>query len=34
MVIRTNRADNASKLIGALNQVPSVKEYRLSPTGD
>ena len=34
MVIRTNRADNASKLTNALNKVEAVKEYRLSPTGD
>ena len=34
MVIRTNRADNASKLTDALNKVEAVKEYRLSPTGD
>jgi putative Mg2+ transporter-C (MgtC) family protein len=34
MVIRTNRADNASKLIQALNKIDSVKEYRVSPTGD
>ena len=34
MVIRTTRADNASKLTDALNKVESVREYRLSPTGD
>jgi putative Mg2+ transporter-C (MgtC) family protein len=34
MVIRTTRADNASKLTDALNKVDSVKEFRLSPTGD
>jgi putative Mg2+ transporter-C (MgtC) family protein len=34
MVIRTNRADNARRLTVALNQVESLKEYRLSPTGD
>jgi putative Mg2+ transporter-C (MgtC) family protein len=34
MVIRTNRADNARRLTLALNQVESLKEYRLSPTGD
>src|SRR5687767_4563142 len=34
MVTRTNRADNARRLTLALNQVESLKEYRLSPTGD
>lgn len=34
MVIRTSRADNASKLADALNKVEAVKEFRLSPTGD
>lgn len=34
MVIRTNREDNASRLAQALNSVVSVKEYRVSPTGD
>lgn len=34
MVIRTNRADNARRLTLALNKVQSLKEYRLSPTGD
>ena len=34
MVVRTTRADNAGKLIDALNKVASVKEYRLTPTGD
>jgi len=34
MVIRTNRADNASKLTSALNKLDSVKEFRISPTGD
>ncbi len=34
MVIRTNRADNARRLTLALNKVESVKEYRVSPTGD
>lgn len=34
MVIRTNRADNASRLAQALNRIVSVKEYRVSPTGD
>ena len=34
MVIRTNRADNASRLAQALNKLASVTEYRVSPTGD
>lgn len=34
MVIRTNRADNATRLIQALNNIGSVKAYRVSPTGD
>lgn len=34
MVIRTNRADNAKKLTDALKALDSVKEFRLSPTGD
>jgi putative Mg2+ transporter-C (MgtC) family protein len=34
MVIRTNRADNATRLTQALNQIESVKAYRVSPTGD
>lgn len=34
MVIRTNRAENASKLSQTLSNVHSVKEFRLSPTGD
>jgi len=34
MVIRTNRADNASRLSDALNALDAVKEFRLSPTGD
>ena len=34
MAIRTNRADNARRLTLALNKVESVKEYRVSPTGD
>ena len=34
MVIRTNSEDNASRLAQALNRVGSVKEYRVSPTGD
>ena len=34
MIIRTTRADNASKLTQALNAIDAVKEYRVSPTGD
>jgi putative Mg2+ transporter-C (MgtC) family protein len=34
MVICTNRADNVSKLTAALNTLASVKEFRVSPTGD
>jgi putative Mg2+ transporter-C (MgtC) family protein len=34
MVIRTNDAENVSRLIQALNQVEAVKAYRVSPTGD
>jgi putative Mg2+ transporter-C (MgtC) family protein len=34
MVIRTNSEANASRLAQALNRVGSVKEYRVSPTGD
>ena len=34
MVIRANRADNASKLADALKKVEAVKEFRLSPSGD
>ena len=34
MVIRTNRAQNASELSLALNKLESVREYRVSPTGD
>jgi len=34
MIIRTNQADNASKLTQALNAIDAVKEYRVSPTGD
>src|SRR5215216_1383149 len=34
MVIRTTRADNAGRLIQALNNIESVKAYRVSPTGD
>jgi putative Mg2+ transporter-C (MgtC) family protein len=34
MTIRTNRASNASDLSRALSKLDSVKEYRVSPTGD
>ena len=34
MIIRTNQADNASKLTQALSAIDAVKEYRVSPTGD
>jgi putative Mg2+ transporter-C (MgtC) family protein len=34
MVIRTNRSDNARKLSDALSGLASVKEFRVSPTGD
>jgi putative Mg2+ transporter-C (MgtC) family protein len=34
MVIRTSRSQNASKLSDTLSSLPSVKEFRLSPTGD
>jgi putative Mg2+ transporter-C (MgtC) family protein len=34
MVIRTSRSRNASKLSHTLNSLASVKEFRLSPTGD
>jgi putative Mg2+ transporter-C (MgtC) family protein len=34
MVIRTSRAANASRLSHDLNSLPSVKEFRVSPTGD
>jgi putative Mg2+ transporter-C (MgtC) family protein len=34
MVIRTSRSQNASRLSNTLNSLPSVKEFRLSPTGD
>jgi putative Mg2+ transporter-C (MgtC) family protein len=34
MVIRTNRADNASKLAEALKKIDSLKEFRVSPIGD
>lgn len=34
MTIRTNRAANAGNLSFALNQLESVKEYRVAPTGD
>lgn len=34
MVIRTDKAENARALSNALNALPSVKEFRVSPTGD
>jgi putative Mg2+ transporter-C (MgtC) family protein len=34
MIIRTNSADNARALIDALNDLSSVVEFRVSPTGD
>jgi putative Mg2+ transporter-C (MgtC) family protein len=34
MVIRTNRAENASRLAEALKKIDSLKEFRVSPTGD
>jgi putative Mg2+ transporter-C (MgtC) family protein len=34
MVIRTNRPDNVSKLTEALKKINSLKEFRVSPTGD
>lgn len=34
MVIRTNRSENARALSNALNELPSVVEFRVSPTGD
>lgn len=34
MVIRTNAPENAGRLAQVLNGVTSVKEYRVSPTGD
>jgi len=34
MVIRTNDPENAGRLAQALNRIVSVKEYRVSPTGD
>jgi putative Mg2+ transporter-C (MgtC) family protein len=34
MVIRTSRAQNASRLSLALSALPGVKEFCLSPTGD
>lgn len=34
MVIRTDNADNARTLSDALNELPSIVEFRLSPTGD
>jgi len=34
MVIRSTREENASKLASALNGIGSVKEFKISPTGD
>jgi putative Mg2+ transporter-C (MgtC) family protein len=34
MVIRTSTANNANKLANALDAIPTVKEFRVSPTGD
>jgi putative Mg2+ transporter-C (MgtC) family protein len=34
MVMRTSRAENAAKLSRKLMTFPSVKEFRVSPTGD
>jgi putative Mg2+ transporter-C (MgtC) family protein len=34
MVIRANRAKKATKLAEILNAMPSVKEFRVAPTGD
>ena len=34
MTIRTNDRANAGKLTQALNRIESIKEYRISPTGD
>jgi putative Mg2+ transporter-C (MgtC) family protein len=34
MVIRTNRAANATRLTETLNKIASIKEFRVSPTGD
>ncbi|MFO7277535.1 MAG: MgtC/SapB family protein [Pseudomonadota bacterium] len=34
MTIRTDRAENASRLSVALSALPSVKRFRVSPTGD
>jgi putative Mg2+ transporter-C (MgtC) family protein len=34
MTIRTNDRANAGKLTQALNRIDSIKEYRISPTGD
>ena len=34
MVIRTNDPENAGRLAQGLNRIVSVKEYRVSPTGD
>ncbi len=34
MVIRTDNAENARALSSVLNELPSVMEFRVSPTGD
>ena len=34
MIIRSTREENASRLASALNRLGSVKEFRISPTGD
>lgn len=34
MIIRSGRASNANRLSLALSALPSVREFRLSPTGD
>ena len=34
MVIRTNNQDNLARLAAALRQLPTVRAFRISPTGD
>ena len=34
MVIRTNRPDNLRNLTDELKRIPSVREFRVSATGD
>jgi len=34
MMVATHRADNACQLNDTLNRLDSVKDYRLSPTGE